>query len=265
MSASESYQAGRLREAIDAQVAAVRAAPADSGKRLFLFELLVFSGDLDRAQRQIDAIQFDDPEVATAAGAYRKLLDAERLRRRLFAEGLRPSFLVDPPEHVGWRLDALNRLREGREAEAAELLNRANNAVPAVSGQLNGKAVAGLRDCDDVLGTVLEVLAQGRYFWVPLEQVDTLALNAPRYPRDLLWLPARLEMEAATGEVFLPALYAGSHEHPEDAVKLGRSTDWKSSPGGPTRGVGLRTYLVDEDAVVLPEWRELIVSGAVPD
>ena len=70
----------------------------------------------------------------------------------------------------------------------------------------------------------------------------------------------RLEMEAAAGNVFLPALYPGSHEHPDDQTKLGRTTDWKSSDTGPVLGVGARTFLVDDDALGLLEWRELMAS-----
>ena len=41
--AAELFQAGQLNEAIDAQLAAVRSAPLDSGRRTFLFELLAFA------------------------------------------------------------------------------------------------------------------------------------------------------------------------------------------------------------------------------
>src|SRR3954470_16505756 len=60
LSASELYKAGKLEQAIEAQVKEVRAQPADHGKRIFLFELLAFAGDLDRARRQVDAVQYDD-------------------------------------------------------------------------------------------------------------------------------------------------------------------------------------------------------------
>jgi type VI secretion system protein ImpE len=111
---------------------------------------------------------------------------------------------------------------------------------------------------DDLFGTVLEVMAHGNYYWLPLEQVETLAMNAPQFPRDLLWIPARLLLtDAATGDVFLPALYPGSHEHPDDQVKLGRTTDWTATEGAPARGLGLREFLVGDDAVTILEWREL--------
>src|SRR5207302_2659085 len=111
MSASESYKAGRLQEAIDAQLREVKAAPADTGKRLFLFELLSFAGDWERARRQLDAVRYDELEREATLESYRKVLDAEALRRRLFTEGLAPRFLVDPPEHAQTRLEAVNALR----------------------------------------------------------------------------------------------------------------------------------------------------------
>ncbi len=263
MSASELFKAGKLPEAIEAQIKEVKANPGEQAKRLFLFEMLAFAGDLDRARRQIDAVNYGQMELDTAVLAYRKLLDAEQARRRLFSDGVSPQFLKEPPEHVRLRLEAVNRLREQRPAEARETLDRAAAGSPTVHGRLNDKPFASLRDCDDLFGTVLEVMAQGNYFWVPQEQVDTLAMNPPKFPRDLLWVPARLQIrDGPGGDVFLPALYPGSHEHPDNQVKLGRATAWKGGEGEPIQGVGLRTFLVDDDAISLLEWRNLATAGA---
>ncbi len=263
MSATELYKAGKLQEAIDAQIKEVKANAADHSRRLFLFELLAFAGDLEKARRQIDAIQYGELELDAAVLTYRKLLDAEEARRRLFRDGVKPQFLKDPPEHVNLRLEALNRLREKRPAEAAETLNRAAEAAATVQGELNDKPFAALRDCDDLFGPVMEVFGQGSYFWVPLEQVDTLSMNPPRFPRDLLWRPAHLEVkDGPSGDVFLPAVYPGSYENPDNQIKLGRATDWKSEQDGPVLGIGLRTFLVDEDAVGLLEWRQLEIKQA---
>ena len=259
-SARDHFSAGNLAAAIEAQLQEVRSAPLDSGRRTFLFELLAFAGDLDRAGRQIDAVNYGNMELDAAVLGYRKLLDSEQARRRLFSEGLVPRFFGDQPEHTHLRLEAVNRLREQHLAEAAETLAKASAATPQYKGELNGKPFSSLRDCDDLFAGILEVMAQGAYFWVPLEQVQRLTMNAPKFPRDLLWVPARLEMEAAAGNVFLPALYPGSHAHDNELVKLGRMTDWRSEEGGPVLGVGLRMFLADDEAVSLPEWRELVVS-----
>jgi type VI secretion system protein ImpE len=195
--------------------------------------------------------------------AYRKLLDAERARRRLFTEGLTPKFLTEPPEQVRLRLQALNCLRAHQPAEAKQILAQAEEATPAVQGLLNDKPFELLRDCDDVFGPVLEVMAHGDYYWVPLDQIDSVTMNPPKSPRDLLWVPARLEVrDGPAGDAFLPALYPFSHEHADDQIKLGRANDWKTVDGGPTQGVGARTFLVGDDALSLLEWRRLQVTRA---
>jgi type VI secretion system protein ImpE len=258
MTASELYKAGKLADALAAQIQDVKAKPADQSRRLFLFELAVFSGDLDRAARQIEAVSYTETERELALAGYRKLLDAEKLRRRLFSESLAPKFLAEPPDHVRIRLEAINRIREGRTTEASELLQKANDLAPPLKGTLNGKAFEGIRDADDLFGPVLEVMAHGNYYWLPLEQVECLALNGPEFPRDLIWTPARLMMtEGEHGEIFIPALYPSSHEHDDEQVKLGRANDWKTLDGGAVLGRGARAYLVGDDASALPEWREL--------
>ncbi len=261
MNAGDLFKQGQLKEAIDAQILEVKAHPADHGRRLFLFELSAFAGDLDRARRQIDAVQYTEPEQVLAVQGYRKLIDAEEKRRRLFRDGLIPKFLGESPDHFKLRLEAVQRLREDRQAEAAELLEKANEGAAALKGTFNGKPFEGIRDADDLFGTVLEVLANGDYFWVPLEQIASLGLNAPSFPRDLIWMPARLLLhDGQNGEVFLPALYIGSNEHADERVKLGRSTDWKQADGGPVLGAGVRTYLVGDDGVGLLEWREVMLE-----
>jgi type VI secretion system protein ImpE len=261
MNANELYKAGNLSEAIEAQIKEVKANPADNGKRIFLFEMLAFSGDLDRARRQIDAIKYTELEIDAAVMGYRKLLDAEQLRRRLLSEGLAPQLFGETPEHVRLRLEAINCIREKRTDDAAKLLSQANEAVPALKGQLNNLPFASLRDCDDLFASVLEVMAHGIYYWVPLDQVDGVFMNPPRFPRDLLWAPARLEMKGdVAGEVFLPTLYPGSHEHADVQVKLGRMTDWQGPDSGPILGAGLHTFLVDENPISLLEWRQVEIQ-----
>jgi len=258
MNASELFKAGKLSDALAAQIQEVKSHPADHGRRLFLFELLAFQGDLERARKQIDAIHYDEMALDSAVQAYRGLLDAEQARRRVFHDGIIPQFLIPPPEHLFKRLEAINCLRAGQQTEASALLAQAEEPVPAIKGTLNGKAFEGLRDCDDLLGPVLEVMAHGDYYWLPLEQVESLHLNPPKYPRDLLWLPAKVSIrEGPAGDVFLPALYPGSHEHADEQIQLGRATDWLQSEGGPTRGAGARVFLVGDDGVNLLQWREL--------
>jgi type VI secretion system protein ImpE len=261
--ASDLYKAGQLREAIEAQVLEVKAKPADQGRRMFLFELLLFAGELDRAKRQIDAVTYDDPTLVAGVAEYRQLVESETLRRKVFSEGVAPGFLGAPTEHLALRLEAAGHLRLGHAAEAAGLLDQANSAMPPFGGTLNGQPFSHLRDADDLLAGVLEVMAGGRYFWIGLEQVVTLAANPPRYPRDLIYIPARLQMGPQSAEVYLPALYPGTHAQADDALRLGRMTDWTSPEGGPVLGTGARMFIADDEPVPLLEWRQY-VQGATP-
>jgi type VI secretion system protein ImpE len=193
MDASQLFKAGQLAEAIETQLAIVKAKPLDHGQRLFLFEMLVFNGELDRAQRQIEAIQHDEPELVAAVSDYRRMLDSERLRRQVFSGKAKPDFLSPPPEHVRQRLIGIAKLAES-SSEAQEIFQQANEQIPAIQGSLNGTPFDLLRDGDDRLGSVLEVHVKGKYLWIPLEQVRKITLTAPRFPRDLIWMPAHLEV-----------------------------------------------------------------------
>src|SRR5262249_42367397 len=164
--ANDLFKAGQLQKAVEAQIQEVKANPADPSRRLFLFELAAFSGDLDRAKRQIDAVHYSDPERDAAVVRYATLLVAEGKRRRLFSEGLSPKLVGEAAEHDNERLGVLSRLREGRHAEATALLAQANAGASSLRGTLNGKPFEALRDTDDLFGLVLEVMAHGEYFWV---------------------------------------------------------------------------------------------------
>lgn len=256
MQAKQLFEAGDLSGALQAITAEVKARPTDPIGRTFLFELLSFAGELDRAERQLEAIGHLDAASEWPVQVYTNILHAERARRRLFSDGLRPEFLLDPPPYVELHLDAVNRLREGRQGEALETLGRAEEIRPAVEGEVNGRACDEIRDCDDLLAPFLEVIILRDYVWLPWEQVQELEVAQPERPRDLVWLPARLVLSNGSQQRgYLPTLYCGSHEHADDRVKVGRMTDW-SEGQGPVRGLGMHMLLAGEDAVGLLELRQ---------
>lgn len=262
MTASDLFQAGQLLAAIDAQVQKVKAHPADQSARFFLFELLLFAGDLDRARKQLDALRYDKPEHSAAVEAYRNALASEQSRRDVLAGKARPRFIKDAPSHAELRLQALSAYASGDQALGNALLDRANAESPVVRGTLNGQPVEGLRDADELFGTILEVFAGGQYVWAPLEQVESVSMNPPGHPRDIILRPAQLVIiEGPTGDVLLPALYPGSHTHPDDAIRLGRVTDWPGDDGGPARGAGGKLFLAGDKWVSLHDWREMVATS----
>jgi type VI secretion system protein ImpE len=261
MTASDLFQAGQLRAAIDAQVTRVKAHPADRSARFFLFELVLFAGDLDRARKQLDVLRYDDPKHTAAIEQYRAALDAEKSRREVFAGRAEPKVLGVAPEHVRHRLEAIRLLADGNPEHARARLDEANAAVPALTGTLNGQPFEGLYDADERLGTVLEVFGGGGvYSWVPLEHVASVTTNPPQHPRDVILRPAHIVLTDGTeGDVLLPGLYPLSHDHPDDDVKLGRATEWLGD-AGISRGAGGKLFLTGDRSVRLVELVTVVTS-----
>ncbi|MGF1578002.1 MAG: type VI secretion system accessory protein TagJ [Gemmataceae bacterium] len=262
MNATELFEAGQLQDAIDAQIQQVKAAPTDQAARLFLFELAAFAGDLDRAEKQIGAINYDKLEHQTAVEWYQYLIQSERLRRLCFAEGVTPEFMTPPPEHILFRLEVINLVRENQFDQAKATWEQANAQSPTIRGVLNEEPFEGLRDANDLCPTFLEVMAYGKYCWVPFEQLKEVRLEPPQYPRDIIWPLAKLSIhDVGTIQAFLPALYPSSWEHDDDRVKLGRMTDWKEYPNGLVGGVGLRLFDVADKELTLLDWRHLEITN----
>ncbi|HYP63539.1 MAG TPA: tetratricopeptide repeat protein, partial [Acidocella sp.] len=118
LQAGDLFKAGRLEEALAAANAAVKAAPTDLGRRVLLAELLLASGNLERADVILDAAGQLDPSAATVVAEFRQLLRAETARRQLYRDGRVPEFLGEPEPSLQASLAALVALREG-DAEAA--------------------------------------------------------------------------------------------------------------------------------------------------
>ena len=256
------FRAGRLAEAIDAANVAVRKRPTDVANRILLAELLLFSGNLERADTLLDAAGDIDPMAAVAIAEFRQLVRGEMARRQLFRDGRMPEFLDGPTAAQRHALAALVAVRDGDSAGAAALAAEAEAARVHPSGEAPSGPFDDLRDADDIMGGTFEVLTTtGKYFWIPMERVVTATFHPPKRPRDLYW--RRVTMEVANGpegDVYIPAIYPHSAE--DEAQRLGRATDWHQDADGPVRGMGGVTVLLGDDAVTLMELERLTVQAA---
>lgn len=257
MTATELLSQGQLRAALMQLNDEVRTHPTDTQRRTFLFELLCFTGEYQRASRHLDVLQHS----ANALGGvqvYQQVLLAEQARQRCVqADGL-PHFLFAPPTYVQQHYAALQRLRAQRLEEATALLEQAGAACPTLHGQLNGHPFLSLRDGDDVLAPCLELFVQHEYVWLPWEQIVQITIPAPQHLRDLLWLPALVEsVYGPIGQVFLPVLYPLSYTHVDEQVCLGRATAWHDYGAGLTLGAGQRMWFTDAQETSLLQVRQL--------
>lgn len=227
MKARELFRAGKLNEAIQSLSAELRDSPGDVQRRTFLFELLCFAGDYDRAEKHLNVLADGNKNAEMGAILYHSALHAERLRLERFKEDL----LTSAP------------LRQ-------------------FSGVLNGQPFDSLVDADPRIGPRLELYAAGAYLWIGFEHILSIELQAPSKLRDLLWAPAIVRTgesfkETELGEVMIPVLYPGSSAYPNDAVRLGRETHWQEVEGGEPIPVGQKIFLVDGEEFPLLEVRKL--------
>jgi type VI secretion system protein ImpE len=235
--AEQLYQAGRVDEAIQTLGSTLRSNPADVRARTFLFELLCFAGEYDRAARQLDVVADSSKEAGLGAMLYRSALHAERTRQELFLS-------------VG---------QVGGEAPPT-----------AVTGTLNGEPFQTIEDADPRIGARLEVFAAGQYTWVPFADLAEVRMEEPRRLRDLLWAPARVKAGARMrdfefGEVLVPAVAPLSWQHADWQVRLGRQIDWQTLPDGEELPLGPKMLLIDGELIPILEVRELVITAGSSD
>ena len=150
MSPRELFQAGKLDEAIEALGAEVRDNPTDARRRTFLFELLCFKGDYDRAEKHLNILSDASPDSKVGAMLYYSALHAERLRRDLFERKEYPVL---------------------------------TDATPR-GGTLNGEPFEVLEDADPRGGPRLELFAAGAYLWIPLAHIESIEMEPPKRLRE---------------------------------------------------------------------------------
>lgn len=263
--ATDHFQAGRLADAVAAALAEVKASPGDTGKRVFLAELMCFTGDFERADRQLDVIGDQDPGAALGLALFRQLVRAAQARAEYFSAGRVPEFLAPPEAHLQALLAAGVALREGREDEAARLAAEAEAIRPSCPGRIDDTEFDDFRDIDDMVAPVFEVLTStGKYYWVPAERVLAAEFHPPQRSRDLLWRRVTMSVaDGPDGDVYLPVVYAAAGPAgTEDAARLGRVTEWLGGDGAPARGVGQRCWLAGETAVPILQARHFAARPA---
>jgi type VI secretion system protein ImpE len=224
------FQSGKLNEAIVALGAELRDNPTDVQRRTFLFELLCFAGEYDRAEKHLNLLADQGPQAQLGAVLYFSSLHAERLRQDMFRKNDFPI---------------------------------SRTPVPAenIQGSLNGQEFGSFEDADPRIGTRIEVFAAGAYLWIPVEHIVSIEMEAPKRLRDLMWIPALVRTgpafkEKELGEVLLPTISPLSYVEEDPNIKLGRVSEWRETEEGP-RPVGQKQFLVDGDEFPILEVRKL--------
>lgn len=236
MNPQELYRAGHLTDAIKALSAELRDNPTDVKRRTFLFELLAFAGEFERADKQLEVLAQAGPSSEMGVLLYRSALYAERKRHDVFERGEFPASNDD--------------------------------TEPVRGGVANEKPFNSFADADPRTGAMLEIFAAGNYLLLPLAHVASIQIQPPQRLRDLLWTPAAVRTTPSfkgteLGEVLLPVLAPFSWRHPDEAVRLGRMTVWEKTEGYEYQvPFGQKMWLVDEEEISFLELRALEFNEA---
>ena len=232
MNSRELYRAGKLDEAVRALGSELRNDPTDVQRRTFLFELLCFTGEYDRAEKQLDILADAGKEAAMGTLLYRSALQGARTRRDMFERKTFPLGAEGAPS----------------------------------GGTLNGQAFETIEDADPRIGARLEVFAAGAYLWLPFEHIASVRMEPPKRLRDTIWIPAILQTGPKCkgldlGEVLLPVLTPLVSKHPRDSVHMGRETVWEEADGE-TVPAGQKLLLVDGEEIPILEVRNLLFAAS---
>ena len=228
MTPQELYRDGRLREAIKALGVELRKSPLDVKRRTFLFELLLFAGEYDRAEKQLEVLANTSAETAAGVLLYRSSLHAERLRRDMFEKQVTPEVTDSKPE----------------------------------SGTYNETPFSQFEDSDPRIGPNLEVFIAGSYVWIPISYLRRVEIEPPTNLRDLMWGRARVDTTEEfrfqeLGEILIPLISPLSNRHPDELVNLGRETAWEPDNNYGAVPFGAKLMTIDGVDVPLVSIRRL--------
>jgi type VI secretion system protein ImpE len=263
--AEESLRDGRVVEAIDQVQAQVRDDPANPTLRIFLFQLLAVAAQWNRAGTQLSVLRDMDAAALPMVHAYSEALRCELLRQEIFAGKRSPLIFGDPEPWVARMVEALRIDAEGKADVAASMRSEALEGAEPSTGQLDGAAFEWIADADPRLGPQIELVANGKYYWVPFARIRRIHFDAPTDLRDLVWQPAQITW-ANGGEAvaLLPTRYPGVTKDDPPEIQLARRTEWSEPAPEVYHGAGQRIWATDVDEYPLLNVREVLLDNEEP-
>jgi type VI secretion system protein ImpE len=266
MGAEELVKLGDLAGALAALQSDVRARPADARLRIFLFQLLCVMGDWKRAITQLKVSAELDAQALPMAQTYREAIICEVYREKVFSGEKDPLLFGEPQEWLALLVNALKIEAQGQAEQAGVLRQRAFDDAPAASGHLNEVPFDWIADADSRLGPVLEIVVNGRYFWMPFTALAEIRAEPPADLRDTVWTAVNLTLRNG-GEIvgLVPTRYAGTADAGDDAARLARRTDWRDLGNGGFAGIGQRLLATNAGDTALMDLRKLVIGGGGGD
>lgn len=271
--AEELLKAGKLEEALKKLQDEVRSQPNEAKHRIFLFKLLCINGDFERAVQQAELAKDLDAAHMLVVQVWRQLVICERLRAEVFEGKRSPLIFGEPEQWIAWLVQACALNGQGKHEEAAALRAQAFEEAPTTSGTIEigtnaaGQGSAGkhefgaIFDADTRLGPVLEVMVEGKYFWVPFHRIKSIAIEPPTDIGDKVWLEASFVWSTGgAGIGFIPVRYPGSEKSPDPMIRLASRTEFHEPIADTIFGMGARMIGTDAGEFTLLDIRNVTLN-----
>jgi type VI secretion system protein ImpE len=264
MTAVEALKQGDVTEALRQLQQQVKEQPEKVENRVFLFQLLAIMGQWDRALTQLNVAAELDAACLVLVAMYRQVIACELFREEVFQGKCVPEILGKPHKWVVYLLQALKLTTQGKHLESQEYRNRAFELAPAISGVIDGKDFEWLADSDSRLGPLMEVIVEGRYFWVTLDHISAMSIDQPVDLRDILWLPTHFTwINGDESYGVIPARYPGSYRSDDPQIILGRKTMWEDCGHELYLGFGQKTLTTEATDYALLDIRSIRFNSLV--
>jgi type VI secretion system protein ImpE len=257
-------QEGKLADALAALQDLVRKDAGNAKYRIFLFQLLAVMGQWHRALTQLNVVGELDASALPMVQTYREAIQCEALRAAIFSGAHAPLIFGEPEPWLVLLVEALRFDAAGDQASAASARERAFEQAPACGGSIDGQRFAWLADADQRLGPVLEAIVNGRYFWIPMQRISRIELDAPVDLRDAVWTPATFTWTNGAQTVgLIPTRYNDTASVADEALLMARRTEWIEAGAASGHGLGQRMLATDAGDYALMDLR-LIEFDPVP-
>ena len=247
--------------------ASVRKDASSSKLRIHLFQLLCVMGNWQRALAQLQVCAQMEAKSLPMAQTYREAIKCELLRKEVFAGKRTPQIMGEPPSWMAAMIEALKLDGQKNFSAAATLREAALEEATPSPCVIDGVQCEWLTDGDSRVGPTLEVIANGQYYWLPLESCSGLLLEPPTDLRDMVWAPGEVMLpNEGRVAVLIPTRYVDtdiSAAADADDLKRSKRTEWTEAHPSMWFGSGQRLWTSDVGDHAILDTRLISMDVAV--
>ncbi|REL27683.1 virulence protein SciE type [Thalassotalea euphylliae] len=250
----EHLRAGKLHECQTEVITRLKQSPDDIELRICLFQLFCLTAQLDRALDQLTTLAELSDQTLAMKNTYQSIIQAEQTRQQVFTGQQTVTIFGNSPAWCEHYVNALQHYCTNQLSQSQQAIAQGAEQAPAIAGKINGEPFQWLADADVRLGPILEIMINGKYYWLPQSSITQIKFEPIEDLRDLVWLPCHITL-VGLGEMiaFIPTRYPNLNSHlgkeysaENNQYLLAQVTDWQEPLPQFYIGNGLRTLLTDQ-------------------